>query len=526
MISFKQFLAEKAMNRGEFAKTAARQGNAKVGFEFEFVVPPASKLLAKPEDNRDSVELRNIDSIDEVNEYFEVSRSDLRLIEREFENWQEAVIENWIDENVDSDLVDSEGERYARQKARDDFESKNSHYIRFEEFVDAEYSTMYRFIESYGLQPRHGWEADLGNDRSRVYIEDDDSNQNPVVRGATFENIEEDLSDHLGQNVTVAYRTSKEHFDRGDWMIVADGSVTPTVGGVGLEVVSPPAPLGQALKNLKSMFNWMDLRDIETNTSTGLHINISLPNMSSVDLLKLVLFMGDKYVLKQFDRLKNTYTVPQTQSIMNNLAGSGKLPKDANEMIEIARAALSSQKYSSVHIEKMKDGYLEFRVAGDMNYHKKYDLVHDTVLRFVTALEVAANPNAERKEYLKKVSKILGHVERNEHNEDFEDKSIADVLEIGDQEATLTNLNTWLSNAKAGKITGDATKERLNDWVQNEFLKGLFKAFSELGIKKVSDKQRAEFKVLLKRLGMMPADLNGPADPWKDDVLRKLGIRK
>jgi hypothetical protein len=248
--------------------------------------------------------------------------------------------------------------------------------------------------------------------------------------------------------------------------------------------------------------------------------------MQHVDLVKLVLFMGDKHVLRQFDRLNNSYTRSQAQNILNNVTGIGRLPRDAKAMVELAKNALSQDKYSSVHITKLQHGYLEFRVAGNAGYHHKYEMIRDTVLRFVTALEIAIDPKAERNEYLKKLSKIFDIAEAGDTNTDFENRPLGDIVDFAGEEGTAEMLSSFMTQAKEGKLDGPSAKERARIWFHDVFLKSLFRAFSELNIKTVSSRQKAELKLIMKRLGMDPNDLtkqDGFEFAWKRDVLQKFG---
>ena len=537
MISFKQYLAEKAMNQTEFAKTLSRQGDkAKVGFEFEMVIPRHSSLLANQQGDRDYVYLRNIDTMDEILEYFVVSKSDQRSIDRDFDRWRDdrkaEFISNWVDDNgLDEDEVEEHGEKNARamaeERARDEYESNHEDEATFAEYLNSALPSVYQFLMDYGLEPKYGWESDSGNDSSRVYIEEY-AGDGEEVQKQTFVNVENDLSNFLNTTVTTPWKGSDVHFKNGDWLVVPDNSITPGKdGGVGVEVVSPPLPLKEALKALETMFKWMKANHAQTNKSTGLHINISMPGLENADLVKLVLFMGEKHVLKQFDRLNNEFTESQIKNIINNLTGTGKLPKSAKAMIDIAKGAMSTHKYSTVNIGKLANGYLEFRVAGDLDYHHKYDLIKDTVLRFVSALEVAVDPEAYKKEYLKKLSRVLGFAESTDHNDDYEDRGLRDLLDIADMQPVMTILDSYVKDAKAGRDTSPAWRDRAYDWVEGPLMSGLFKAFSELGIKKLSDRQKAEFKLLAKRLGVDIERLrNEPADPWKRHVFDMLGLTK
>ena len=77
----------------------------------------------------------------------------------------------------------------------------------------------------------------------------------------------------------------------------------------GYELVSPVMPLDEAIDQLGKLFDWIEEQDgdIYTNDSTGLHMNISVPQGNDIDYTKLVLFSGDKYILDKYNRLSNNY---------------------------------------------------------------------------------------------------------------------------------------------------------------------------------------------------------------------------
>ena len=64
-----------------------------------------------------------------------------------------------------------------------------------------------------------------------------------------------------------------------DWIIEPD--VTIQVGdetAAGLEFISPAKLLPETLKNLENLINWANSYGCYTNESTGLHINVSIPD--------------------------------------------------------------------------------------------------------------------------------------------------------------------------------------------------------------------------------------------------------
>jgi hypothetical protein len=501
MISFKKYLEEKAMNAKVYAQTEIRMAKiAKVGFEFECFVPEKSPMYVggSDKDDRDTMPLRRIDSIDEIFEYFEVSRREQKSLQNEYDDWVDGVRDAWVEDNLDQDLVDSDGETYATKDAEEQFEKFQQRTISFSEYIDNQFGGVYKYISKRDLEPKFGWSYTRSDDSGEIYIEETTSDQDQDTQSGTFKKIEYDLSKTLGATVTTAHLGAKAHYEAGEWIIVPDASIMG-YNGIGAEINSPPEHLQKALHSLDTMFKWMSRNDIQTNNSTGLHINVSLPNMENVDLVKLVLFLGEKHVLKSFNRLSNAYTAAQSSSIINKLTSTGKLPREASAMIEIAKGALSKAKYSSVHIQKLSQGYLEFRIAGNEDYHKDFNKIRETVLRFVSCLEIAVDPQAERSEYLKKLSKILDTAESAGGTE-FKDKSIATLIDKYFEVKVHDYFGELMAAVKAGDVKSGSLKRGRDDWVRDEFIPELGNVLRSLDIQTLTLKQVSEIKIMLNRL--------------------------
>lgn len=218
------------------------------------------------------------------------------------------------------------------------------------------------------------------------------------------------LEDELGIEPEFSMAAHGESKELGTWYLEPDSSITGE-SGVGLELVSPPLKLTDALKFLPKVCKFMSDNDLETNESTGFHINVSVPNIDSkLDKTKLILFLGEKYAAKVFGREANIYTKPQISHMLRNVMAAGRIPKSFSTMSLTATKNISlNDKYVSVNFKHLFDGgeYLEFRIAGGKNYHERVDELRNTVLRFVRAVELACDPQAERNEYAKKLAKFF-----------------------------------------------------------------------------------------------------------------------
>lgn len=288
------------------------------------------------------------------------------------------------------------------------------------------------------------------------------------------------------------------------WRIVKDGSIQDEGTGCGIEIVSPPLPIEDGLGDLKQMFKWMVKHEVVTNSTTGLHLNISIPDLSnSLDPLKLILFMGEAHVLKSYQREMNTYARKHYDDLIAGIQKDGKIPKSSRLMHRAAIDYLKKEKYRTVNLKKLDDGYLEFRTAGNEDYHKKFDQVSRDIGRFLTVLELACDPVAERKEYLKKLARLFGDAKevikttgsssRNLSNEPSPKGSLESI--IGD--INLSSLNV-LSNTSTDSAKIVPRLSRVMNLTGRHIADGSVE---------VSVKNIAEFKLLLSKLRKAEPDL-------------------
>lgn len=482
MITFKQFLNEKAMRPSEFKQVEKRQSkNAKVGFEFECIIPEGTRLHpGELEEDLLTTKVKDIKSFEAFKDIFTLTprRPTTIIIEKEFNNWAE---QSGLDKQLDDD---------------------------FFEFVKKQYGgSLYALIKKHDLYPYYGWVKETENDNATFYTEEqygNDSAGEDALQLIAFANVEKSLSKALGKSVVIPHTDRGKHMEAGQWIVTPDESIKGKRNDIGVEVISPPTDLGDALADLNSMFKWMSDNGIETNITTGLHINLSVPNIANIDPVKLVLFSGESHVLKQFDRLANSYTKSQIDNIINKVSSTGELPKEANQMIELARKNLSTSKYNSIHTEKLKHGYLEFRMAGNKDYHKDFNKIKNTVLRFVSGIEMAIDPKAERNEYLKKLSKLFSTIDTMDVIPENQKLTIIDLLEGSEFGHNIVKeLEDLTSAVKSGKFD----KVDLKMWVTHKLLNTIFVELVARGIKDPSDRQKAELKIILKRLGITLDDL-------------------
>jgi hypothetical protein len=251
------------------------------------------------------------------------------------------------------------------------------------------------------------------------------SNSNSNNGGREWDSLKDSLQDTIDMPVKVSSGYHSAARKEGLWIIEPDSSLRPDDSeDYGLEIVSPPMPLLTALDKLQEVCDWANDSsegNAYTNDSTGLHMGVSVPYKGgSVDYVKLIMFLGDEYVLQSFGREANTYCASAMGKLKQNVGNSnaryaanvtsamdlmrGNLIELANREIQ---KGVGESKYTSVHIQK---GYIEFRSAGgDWLAEESADpeKLSSTMLRYARAMQIAADPSAERREYAKKLYKLI-----------------------------------------------------------------------------------------------------------------------
>jgi hypothetical protein len=207
------------------------------------------------------------------------------------------------------------------------------------------------------------------------------------------------------------YHQSKKNLT--DWYIEPDGSIEPDDSEEGAaEVVTPPLRALAAVNALKDFYALSKELKLYTNQSTGLHINISIP--AQLDVLKLAVFLGESYILKIFNREDSEYAISSIKGIASNLDSSQIQTKTNKKIgtstsINLKKLALVAKSATSDHTASISNNgkYISFRHAGG-DYLSEYAKIANAVGRFIRAMVIASNPEAYKKEYLTKLTKLFG----------------------------------------------------------------------------------------------------------------------
>ncbi len=452
-----QELFEVAMNPSNLKKLAAAIPGVQVGMEFEMVVPNAQTdddedREYEPDYGRDE-RVTDIDDIVEFfgneDDYMGQSNSPRQLdrlreeLNEKFYEWQSEKIDElwnsdegkqffikWVKDNVNPDEVADHVD-----KEEDLFGNRNpdgSDYMEFIEaawengFDDDNYQNAYdefreekqddgdfdekEFLNDIGIRDMSDVANRVSTDITWPYY---DTDYYGGGDGEDVETIGDDFSNAIGKRVysSTSYHGARRGPDA--YSLEPDSSIDASSGEAGLEFISPPMSVDEMVEDLKKVKEWADERGCYTNRSTGLHINVSVPDYSldKLDYVKLAVLLGDKYILEQFGRLSNTYA----KSAIDIIKDRAKNNEDVDRLLKqlkgnvetIASKLLHSGRTDKFTSINTKDGYVEFRSAGGDWLGKNFDKIENTILRNVVALDAACDPNKYKKEYQKALYKLL-----------------------------------------------------------------------------------------------------------------------
>jgi Putative amidoligase enzyme len=437
-----QDLFEINMGSKNLRREAAKTG-AIAGMEFEMIVPNVEGGSSDLDQEADYDYDQRCRSIQDAYDFFydgdwnsrrscDEMRDKMRedyiewLDEKIASDWDsqgEEYIYQWVKENVDesewnpedkSDLERTEAlEEYAAnvhadpvsdqyQSAYEEFREENQEsYDESDWLDDADLSRMSEIENAYSMSWPHWSDPQSGGE-------------------ASIEDIAQEFENAIGRDVRASGNYHSGNVIRPSptqirYVVEPDGSLEPDdPNDQGLEFVSPPLPIDEILGDLNKVKRWAKEYGCYTNDSTGLHINISVPDYSrqNLDFVKLALLMGDKYVLDAFGRASNTYAKSALdivkRHVRDNPEGAAQLlDKMKGNLDQLASKAIHSgitSKYTSINT---KDGHIEFRSPGGDWLDENFDKIENTLLRFTVAMSAALNPEMYRQEYLTKLYKML-----------------------------------------------------------------------------------------------------------------------
>ena len=374
------------------------------------------------------------------------------IMEKAMDEYLPDYIDNWIEENRDEDefIDDFMSSDYAPteeavEEYRDEFKEQDpTEYENREEdgwdisnwtrdFINEEYEDEYedflRDIANEDDQLRDNAVEECEGDYSMdEWISDQFYSMSSFLDDYGYEysrgggGVDEVAEIFNGWVRTSQFRSYPESGEYGDtyttdgWAVETDSSIDPDEGA-GAELISPvyDSPKNM-LADMKSLFDWNDQEaEFGTNRSTGLHVTMSWQGEGrrEPNKLKMALLVGDQYLLKEFDRIRNSYTKSQ-YNLLIKAAESMKRNEDQGfkDFEKILSTAISRDKFSSINFKGENDSdsgnqLIEFRIGGGEDYDRKIDLITKSVIRYATVMKAGYDDEAFKKDYVSAVFRLI-----------------------------------------------------------------------------------------------------------------------
>ena len=489
-----------------WAKSDEAQG-VRAGFELELIFVDTQRESDEYGDEPDMDYDEPIGTLDDIVRFYDGDNYAWESLQPvDDERFRESVLEDLMDYEsmLVMDKMSDEEYELVRAKLEGDENFESLDDAEQDDFIEnevAEQGNIWTEVQEEVQEEVHGsvtwaqfWE------RENIEAMSDLLNKYDLVwpyygqegGGTSIDSWASEISEITGKGTNVSDTYHGSDKVEGKYTLEPDSSLSVDDGpDAGWELVSPVMPLDEALDQLEKLFNFIEEKDgdIYTNESTGLHMNISVPQGNDIDYTKLVLFSGDKFILDKYNRLSNNYA----NSALGQLeARAAQLPpeKAAQAMQkmkdnledtaeEYVRAGTGQAKYTSIHI---KDGYIEFRGPGGLYTNKSFGENMNTMLRFARAMTIAADPQAYKQEYQKKLYKTLSKSESSERT-----------------------IDSLFADFQSGEINKEVFKKRwANLVVQQKQNQAILNKLDD----QPDSKRLAKAKQLQK-------DLGGPVKPWK-----------
>lgn len=321
------------------------------------------------------------------------------------------------------------------------------------EVLEDDTSREHRFAREYFSANTEGLsEAEFFEDRYPAMsdIENDFYLEWPYYRGNQglndlLVNIDQEIGEELSAVVDINHSPGRYRLTTDSSIAMGHSDDTPESG---IELISPPLTLEQTISDFKTIKKWCRRNNHYSDQSTGLHVNISIPgkSMKELDYVKLILLLGDEYILKEFNRTANKYTQSSIDILNRKVSGRRDSDIAANALsllkqnlnIEAARSLtwFYTDKYSSIHLH---DNYVEFRGMGDDWIGISSELIITNIMRMCVVLDAAMSPTKYQREYQTKLYKFLSNYVKSTDASliDLFAKHSAGMIETSDLKAEL-----------------------------------------------------------------------------------------
>ena len=370
------------------------------------------------------VELRDERVEDEyyINDYIDqnVDESD---IEEYKENYIDGMDDDQLEEYEDWDLM-----AWGRQFVEE--ENMDAYLEWLEEDIRDSGEAMDRAMEDvrdrYDMDEWASYE--YGSWQSCLYEHDIYLSNPEAGEGRGQEEVGEYIENWAADNSKTSRVDAGEyHAGYGDtkqnyWRVEGDPSISTS--GTGSEIISPVYNSPREMLNeMKSLFKYLEDENVDTNSSTGLHVTMSYTGeqRKPVNRVKLAVLLGDKYLLSTFGRDGNTYARSQYKNLEKAALKLKRNPEDIKTIKQIEGildGGISNDKYSAINFKDGRSGtdsetenqLIEFRIGGGDDYHRNFNTAAKAVIRYATTMHAAHNEDEYNKDYATALFRLISKI--------------------------------------------------------------------------------------------------------------------
>jgi hypothetical protein len=465
-----------------------------------------------------------LDFVDDQNGY-----DDFRAEHEDDEDYSNLSTKGWAAKFIEEEDLEGEFDDWLRDQALDGSEvwdiayDKASRDYSIEDFADSEYGGASQMVVELGIEVEGTSSADI-SEAADV-----------LSRWITRNSIRTEV--RSGSYHAAGVDTAQDY-----WRVEEDSSIDETEG-LGAEIISPVYDTPELMiSEIKSLFVFLTDNDVITDNSTGMHVTMSWTGEQvEANKVKMAVLLGDKYLLKIFDRSSNYYARSQFEKIEQFVEKLSYNITDESSLAKVEQLLadeISYDKFTAINFKRIENEQgnrlIEFRIAGNVDYLNDPRKIEKTVARYAIAMQAGHDPAAYKEDYVKALIRLFRKPIKNIANKETTapllNKPIMPILQQlasrSSYDSIMTLLNSAyqsLEKAKSIRSQGDQIEmfEDTDDitW-QEEFKKAQNKFIKLLGIISLDIIQNKNmpaiksntiitFRQALKDFGLTPSDVWG-----------------
>jgi hypothetical protein len=191
---------------------------------------------------------------------------------------------------------------------------------------------------------------------------------------------------------------SSLEFDPEDYSIMAP-----------IEVITPHWPASVALANMdkfkRMIFKYFDGSTQWLESNIGCHTNITFPEGSRIDLVKLIILSNSQHWAGMMGRANNMYAEPQMDTFLQKIKVTADISKmSLSEFRTLLSKSIKMDKFTDINF--LKSNMIEFRFPGNDYFGKLYEQMINTVKWLLYSMTVAITPELFRAEYINRLARL------------------------------------------------------------------------------------------------------------------------